>query len=345
MRFTAGPDRETIQKHGRSRNGAFIDALVTLSVAALLSGCAALPPPRLPPLAAASGTLEQVMERRDRIIQLSSPDTDPRQPILVLLHGATEDPTEMMEIAREWSGAYNTFLYSYNHHQHVEKVAADLAGETRRLRADPRFGGPITFLVYSYSAIVFRQAVIATQEASLFSNTSLIQLVPTAGGSALARTMRIPLLGWMAGMASKPSAAENPYGRIARGLWEGEGHRRFQEAIPPHRVQTLLVEGDTHSLAMTRNRKVRTRYLNGIGTNVVVLPKSSGVTHEYFPIQPVALATLRTLLEPTPALSLSSPRATPPALAGPLPREALRNAPLGALAAEQAGYLSLWRVN
>src|SRR5437764_6705745 len=46
------------------------------------------------------GKLREIMERNDRLIQLSAPDC--RKPPLLLLHGATDDPTEMMAIAREW---------------------------------------------------------------------------------------------------------------------------------------------------------------------------------------------------------------------------------------------------
>ena len=46
------------------------------------------------------------------------------------------------------------------------------------------------------------------------------------------------------------------------------------------------------------NPDVRARYCNGIGPNVVVIPKSAGVTHDYFPTQPAALAYLRLQLAP-----------------------------------------------
>jgi hypothetical protein len=40
------------------------------------------------------------------------------------------------------------------------------------------------------------------------------------------------------------------------------------------------------------------RYHNGIGPNFVVIPKSAGISHDYFPTQPAALEYLRKLLEP-----------------------------------------------
>src|SRR3954462_7689957 len=44
--------------------------------------------------------IREIMERNDRLVQLSAADC--RKPPLLLLHGATDDPTEMMAIAREW---------------------------------------------------------------------------------------------------------------------------------------------------------------------------------------------------------------------------------------------------
>ena len=42
-------------------------------------------------------------------------------------------------------------------------------------------------------------------------------------------------------------------------------------------------------------------FVKSIGMNVVVIPKSAGVTHEYFPTQPAGLAYLRKTLERTAA--------------------------------------------
>jgi hypothetical protein len=250
-----------------------------------------------------NAVLREVMKRRDKIIQLSSVETAGRQPVLVLLHGATDDPTEMMDIVREWSGKYDVYLYAFNFHQPVEKVAADFAGEMKRIESENRLCCHAVIVDYSYSAIVFREAVISADDRSLFSGVSLIQLVPTAGGSNLAQSMKNPFAAWLVSSVSEFSRAENPYGSFAEQLWSGDGNRKFYEVISPNRVHSILLEDDTHSLAQSTDKRVRAHYENGIGTNVVVIPKSAGVTHEYFPTNPAVLGYLRKLLAQPPAMS------------------------------------------
>ncbi|HEY3861702.1 MAG TPA: hypothetical protein VGO59_07430 [Verrucomicrobiae bacterium] len=266
-----------------------------LLAAAALAGCAAPPSDWRPGSDGSAETLRQVMARQDKIIRLSPAPAG--RPILLLLHGATDDPTEMMSIARAWRNNYDVYLYSYNYHHRVKKAGLDLDGEIRRLKAEDAQGGPMTVLDFSYSAIVFREAVILANDPALFDGDSLIQLVPTAGGSRLARTMEFPPFAWLVSPFSHPSAAENPCGSLARKLWDGEGNRKFYEAIDPARVRTFLVENDIHSLARSRNKNVLRRYENGIGTNVVIIPKSAGVTHDYFPMERGGLDYLRMALD------------------------------------------------
>ena len=244
-----------------------------------------------------NAVLGEVMKRKDRILQLSPQETSGKKPVLLLLHGATDDPTEMMDIVSEWSGKYDVYLYAYNYHSPVEKVASDFLSEMKRIESENRFGDSATIVVYSYSAIVFREAVIIADDRSLFSGVSLVQLVPTAGGSQLASGMKNPFTAWLVSLVSKSSRAENPYGSFAEQIWDGDGNRKFYEVIHPEQVHTILLEDDVHSLAQTADKKVRERYQNGIGPNVVVIPKSAGVTHDYFPTNPVALGYLRKYLE------------------------------------------------
>ncbi|MGA2870314.1 MAG: hypothetical protein ABSF34_14290, partial [Verrucomicrobiota bacterium] len=159
-------------------------------------------------------------------------------------------------------------------------------------------GGGVTFVAYSYGAIVFREAVITAKDRTLFSDASLIQLVPTAGGSFLARSLKNPVLAWVVSRFSQPTYAENPNGGFAERLWAGAGNQKFYEVIHPGRVHSILVEGDPHSLAEIADLNIRARYHNGIGLNAVVIPQSAGVTHDYFPTQPAALEYLRSLLGP-----------------------------------------------
>jgi len=239
--------------------------------------------------------LKEIMDRNDRLIQLSDPDC--RKPPLILLHGATDDPTEMMAIAREWRSEYNVFLYSYNYHKRVEKVAADFVNELKRLKARGTLAADATVIAFSYGAIVFREAVIVASDPSLFAGDRVIQLVPTAGGSFFARGMENRVAAMVISMASKPAAAVNPYGTFARQVWEGAGNEKFYSVINPKRMQTILVEDDANSVSRIKDEPVQRRYKNGIGENVIIVPKSAGVTHEYFPVEPAGLEYLRRVME------------------------------------------------
>jgi pimeloyl-ACP methyl ester carboxylesterase len=241
------------------------------------------------------GKLREIMERNDRLVQLSEPTC--RKPPLILLHGATDDPTEMMAIAREWVSEYNIFLYSYNYHKRVEKVAADFVDEVKRLKTGGALTGPNTVIAFSYGAIVFREAVILAPDPGLFAGDRLIQLAPTAGGSYFARGMENRLAAMVISAASKPSAAANPYGSFARQVWEGDGNEKFYSVINPNRMQTILVEGDANSVSRIKDEKIQLRYKNGIGENVILIPRSAGVTHEYFPVEPAGLEYLRKVME------------------------------------------------
>ncbi len=278
--------------------------VLALALWVLLTGCSTVPMNNLPLTTGNANTMKEVMGRNDRIILLSGCEVDRDKPILLLLHGATDDPTEMMEIVREWREKYNVLLFSYNHHRHIRKLASHLISEMKLLRREIQELKPekrpieeMTILTFSFSAAVFREAVLISDDKSLFSGASLIQLVPTAGGSYLARGMEHPIVGWLISLASKPSAVENPYGRIASEIWGREGTRRFYRVVNFQRMHTLIVEGDRHSLAGVPDDELQRRYRNGNGPNVVVIPKSAGVTHECLPSHPVALQYLRKILE------------------------------------------------
>jgi len=265
-----------------------------IAVAAGVALGSALAPAGSGENSATKSKLGEIMERHDRLVQLSDPNC--LKPPLLLLHGATDDPTEMMAIAREWKDDYNVFLYSYNYHKRVEKVAADFVKELRRLKSKG-LAGNATVIAFSYGAIVFREAVIFAPDASLFAGDRVIQLVPTAGGSYFARGMENRLAAFVISMASKPSAAANPYGALAKQVWEGEGNEKFYSVIDSSRMQTILVEGDANSVSRIQDEKVQRRYKNGIGENVIIVPKSAGVSHEYFPVEPAGLEYLRNVME------------------------------------------------
>lgn len=280
--------------------------LMRMSVVAIAAGVA-LGSVSAPGAKEIEGQLAQIVECKDRLVQLSEPDC--RKPPLVLIHGATDDPTEMMAIAREWRNDYDIFLYSYNYHKRVERIAADLVQELKRLKTVSGLAGGATVIAFSYGATVFREAVILSNDSSLFAGDRLIQLVPTAGGSFFARGMENRLASFVISMASKPAAAANPYGEIAKHVWDGEGNEKFYSVIDPKRMQTILVEDDANSVSRIHDRDVQRRYKNGIGENVIVVPRSAGVSHEYFPVEPAGLEYLRKVME-SPAIRADAERRT-----------------------------------
>ena len=246
------------------------------------------------------------MACKNKLVLLSRREFQSDRPTLVLLHGATTDPSEMLLIAREYIDTRNVFLYSYNFHHSIEQLAQDFVSEIKALQtAHPELAitnaskPVLTVITYSYSTAIFRGAVLASRESGMFSATSLVELAPTAGGSIMARYLRNPVNALLVAMASQFSRTQNPYGRLAKELWSDEGNRKFHEVIPPEKVYTFLVEDDRHSLAEANDEEVRKRYHNGIGTNVVTIPKSSGVTHENFPVHPEGINYLRSVLEPS----------------------------------------------
>src|SRR5580698_1306178 len=117
-------------------------SLLTVSMAiALLTGCTTVPEN---PLRSGKGDLavmKEIMAREDKIVHVESPEPDGGKPVLLLLHGATDDPTEMMDIVREWRGQYDVYLFAYNYHRRVQKVATDFVNELKRLKVENNFGG------------------------------------------------------------------------------------------------------------------------------------------------------------------------------------------------------------
>lgn len=264
----------------------------------LLSGCSTVPANPLRADEGGPAVMRKIMARADHIIHLSSPELDDDKPVLLLLHGATDDPTEMMDIVRAWRGKYDVYLYAYNYHHRIQTIAADLVKELKRLRIENQVNGDETIVVYSYATIVFREAVISADDRTLFADASLIQLVPIAGGSYLAREIKNPVIAWAVSLFSHPSHAVDPYGGFADHLWAGPDNQKFFAAINPARMHSIVVEGDPHSLAGMADPVICAHYHNGIGPNVVLIPKSTGINHDYFPTQPAALEYLRKLLGP-----------------------------------------------
>jgi pimeloyl-ACP methyl ester carboxylesterase len=285
------------QENAAGSSGFSWRTLMRMSFIAVAAGVAlggALAPAGFAENDPAKTKLGEIMERHDRLVQLSDPNC--RRPPLFLIHGATDDPTEMMAIVREWKNEYNVFLYSYNYHKRVEKVAADFVNELRRLK-EKGLAGNATVIAFSYGAIVFREAVILAPDSTLFAGDRLIQIAPTAGGSFFARGMENPLASFVISMASKPSAAANPYGTFAQHVWEGKGNEKFCSVIDSKRMLTIVVDGDPNSVSRIQDEKIQRRYKNGIGQNVIIVPKSAGISHAYFVVEPAGLECLRKVME------------------------------------------------
>jgi pimeloyl-ACP methyl ester carboxylesterase len=285
------------QENAARRSDVSWRTLMRMSLIAVAAGLAlgsAVAPAGFAEESLAKSKLGEIMGRHDHLVQLSDPNC--QKPPLFLIHGATDDPTEMVAIAREWKNEYNVFLYSYNYHKRVEKVAADFVNELRRLKGKG-LAANATVIAFSYGAIVFREAVIQSPDSSLFAGDRLIQIAPTAGGSFFARGMENPLAAFVISTASKPSAAANPYGDFAKHVWEGKGNQKFYSVIDSKRMLTIVVEGDPNSVSRIQDEIIQRRYKNGIGENVIVVPKSAGVTHAYFPVEPGGLDYLRKVME------------------------------------------------
>src|SRR6267154_2798090 len=88
-----------------------IQTLFLATAVLLLSGCATVTQRKFDTTVIPDRKTREVMERKGNIVQLSG-DAEDSKPVLVLLHGATADPSEMLEIAREWKEDYDVFLYS-----------------------------------------------------------------------------------------------------------------------------------------------------------------------------------------------------------------------------------------
>ena len=216
----------------------------------LFGGCNTVPADPLRTTYEKRDVMQEVMARNDKVVLLSSEELRRDKPLLLLLHGATDDPTEMMGIAREWMETHNVLLYSYNFHHPIRRIGLRLVREMKPLRAATD-NTNLTVITYSYSAIIFRKTILLPGAADVFADASLIQLVPTAGGSFLARSLAYRFAISLVSLASKASAAQSPYGSIAKELWDGDGNKNFSRVIHPERVHTLLLENDAQSADLT----------------------------------------------------------------------------------------------
>jgi hypothetical protein len=323
MRVIAGPSRKKVLPPGARVNYRtrilifrvvielvpvlrfFLRIVAVAVLAMLLSGCKTTPAHSIPLPRGGRDVMQEIMARNNQLVLISRDEFQAGRPVLVLLHGATDDPSEMLLIAREHMKTHNVLLYSYNFNHSIERLAWDFVREIKFFQLDrpeifaAKASEPaLTVVTYSYSTTIFRKAVLLSGTNGPFSSTSLVELVPTAGGSLQARFMRYRINAFLVGLASEFSTAQNPYGRLARELWSDEGTRKFHEVIRPDLMHTVLVENDRHSLAELDDEAVRKRYGNGIATNLVIIPSSSGVTHENFTVHPEGLANLRRILEP-----------------------------------------------
>ncbi len=268
-----------------------------------LSGCKSNPAreqiERWQPVAPAMAC--EGIRHNNKVVPLSPTPLDPGKPVLLLIHGATDDPSEMLDIFRQSENRYNVFLFAFNFHHPVKRIGFELVKQIRAMQKEYSFATNMTVIDYSYSAIVFRQAVLCADE-ELFVQARIIQLVPTSGGSFMARMLKSHWASFLVSMASNVSAAQNPYGRISREVWGQEGTKKFNERVKS--VESILVEGDPHCLANISDPRIRQMYTNGISHGeVFIIPRSTGANHDNFPTNPVVLQFLKGVLAPEKTVS------------------------------------------
>ena len=180
--------------------------------------------------------IKEVMERKDKIISLSRREADRGKPVLLLLPSATDDPTEMLDIAREWRGDYNVFLYSYNYHARVEKVAADLTREMTRLKTENH--GKVTVLAFLYSAIVFREAVILGAGENVVRGRVAHPVGPNRGRLSPGARAEVSRPGLFRGPGLASQRGRDPTGDLRKRFGTDALKKKFYEVINPQRMQT-----------------------------------------------------------------------------------------------------------
>jgi len=89
--------------------------------------------------------------------------------------------------------------------------------------------------------------------------------------------MQVRLLALLIGLVSNPCAAEDPYGSFAKEIWEGEGNEKFYAIINPRRMQTISSKEIPIHWRGSKS-EIQRRYKNGIGQNVVTIPKGQELT-------------------------------------------------------------------
>ena len=148
---------------------------------------------------------------------------------------------------------------------------------------------------------------------------SLIQLVPTAGGSFRARFLGNPLIGRFVPWPQTSAPPRIPTARLRRNSRGAEGNQQFFGQDPPWTMRTILLQGGIPGPGAGTRESAPD--CNGIGTDVTVIGGSAGVTHENFPTHPVGLEFLGKALARTArsavALELSTSRAREPFLKRP----------------------------
>ena len=121
-------------KAGRDRLGRDLGTIAAVFLGTILCGCRQVVPDKSPATRGEATAIHEAMRRKDEIVYLSTPELDPQKSVLLLLHGATDDPSEMMGIVEAFREKYNVLLYAYNYHQPLKKVALDLDDELKLLR-------------------------------------------------------------------------------------------------------------------------------------------------------------------------------------------------------------------
>src|SRR5262245_36261144 len=93
-----------VRDHSGRKPGGLWRSLVAGATLSLLMGCASPPPAKQ--YSFSPDVMQAVMKRKNKVVRLSG-EKDRGKPVLLLLHGATDDPTEMLDIGQEWTGEYD----------------------------------------------------------------------------------------------------------------------------------------------------------------------------------------------------------------------------------------------
>jgi len=175
------------------------------------------------------------------------------KPSIIFIHGARGgSPLDYEAYIKSYMGKYNMFVYSYNEKLSLGKISDNLAIEFREAKNSYKNLDKAAIVANSYGNLVVRKAVIDNND-NLFKNITMVQLVPTLGGSSETiglyifepgiRALLIKCIGGGAGW--HVATVLDPLGPTEEALFNKESCRKFLDGI--QRTYILRVTDDPHS--------------------------------------------------------------------------------------------------